>query len=88
MKLADGTVLMSLRVMLKISTRNLCGNQSRLELTYFKPLLRQHAQSLVSIKQLETQRVNKLKLKPLVDSMVPQRPQAWEEVLEEEEAEE
>jgi len=54
----------------------------------FKPLLRQHALSLVLIKQLETQRVNKLKLKPLEDLTVPQRTQVWEEEPVEEEAEE
>jgi len=56
---------------------------------FFKPLLRQLALSSVLIKLLETQRVNKPKLKPLVDSMEHQsHHQVWEEVLEEAEEEE
>lgn len=82
-------MLMSLKDNATIYTRSSSGSQSLLELTSFKPPLRQPAQSSVLIKPSETQRVNKLKLKPLEDSMEPQKAhKEWEEVPEEVEEEE
>ena len=84
-KMACGTESMFSKVMSMIFIKNSFGSQSKFVSMFFKLQPRQLAPFSELIKQSEIQRVNNNKHKPLEDLMDHSHPQAWEEVLEEEE---